>query len=261
MVEVAGHLYAAVPLEPGALPSCGCCNNPYTGPWKMGRAVQWRNPDLCGHPKKTGSPCGWVVAESPCPFHVTPQEKEAEQTRKEQAAEKLRTEIAQDRAERRDALIDILSVTCPHCGAPAAVLCKTPKGQSQRGLHKARRQLADWNWPKEFLLQSYAYGRPKEVPPPLDGDLRAILDDPLTDRTAEMNDEFQKKKQAEAERKLQALQRDVWLAAAHRDEALAAVPCPHCSAAPGSPCTGSGRKHSRTHPQRVDAAMAADESL
>ncbi|MFD3728787.1 hypothetical protein [Streptomyces sp. NPDC058671] len=227
----------------------------------MGRAVEWHNTDLCGHPKKDGTPCGWVVAESRCPFHLTPEEKEAERLRKEEEAERERVRVAEDRAERRRGLIDILSVSCPHCEAPAAELCMNPTGKLQRGFHKARRQLADCDWPKEYELQSYAYDRPKEVPPPLDGDLRKVLDDPLTDRTAEMNAAYVKRKEADSERKLQELRRAAWLAAEPRDETVAAVSCPQCAAVPQAPCTGSVRKYRQVHLQRVDVAMAAEGSL
>lgn len=218
----------------------------------------WRNPHLCGQPKKDGSPCGWVVTESPCPFHLTPEEEAAARRREEEAAEKRRVRLAEDRAAHRAGLVRILSVTCPHCGVRAATLCRNPQGRPQRGLHKARRRLADCDFPKDFALESYVHGRPPAVPPPLDSDPRAVLDDPLVDRTDEMSRAYQERQRAEAAHRLRAAQRTAWLAAAPRDEAVEAVSCPECSAARGSPCTGWARRFSRAHTGRVDVAMAAD---
>ncbi|MFF6794322.1 hypothetical protein ACFY9C_35230 [Streptomyces filamentosus] len=255
-----GYLYAAIPINPDSFPKCTCCGSAFAKPWKMGRAVEWRNPDLCGHPKKNGAPCGWVVTDSPCPYHLTPEQKKAEQDRKEEEERRERERIAKDRAERREELIEILSVSCPHCSTPTAKLCVDPKGKFQRAFHKARRQLADCDWVKEYELQSYMYGRLKEDPPPLNGDPREVLDDPLTDRTAQMTAAYLKRRQEEAERKLQELRRAAWLAAEPRDEAVAAVACPQCEAVPQTQCRGGIRKFKRAHSQRVDAAMAAEGS-
>ncbi|MEU9298507.1 hypothetical protein [Streptomyces sp. NPDC048266] len=260
VIEVDGYLYAAIPMTPNSFPTCTCCGSAFTKPWKMGRTVEWRNPDLCGHPKKDGSPCGWVVTDSPCPYHLTPEEKKAEQDRKEERERQERERIVKDRAERREELIEILSVSCPHCSAQSAELCADPKGKTQRAFHKARRQLADCNWVKEYTLQSYTYGRLEEDPPSLNGDPREMLDDPLTDRTAQMTAAHLKRRRKEAERKLQELLRAAWLAAEPRDEAVAAVACAQCGAAPQTQCGGGLRKFKRAHSQRVDAAMAAEGS-
>ena len=63
-------------------------------------------------------------------------------------------------------------------------MCRDPKGTRQRAIHKRRRSLAGADYPKELILQERMWSHEsRPEPPPLDGDLREILNDPLQDRT------------------------------------------------------------------------------
>jgi hypothetical protein len=192
-VVIDGHPYTVVPVDPDDAPTCQGCSKTYLGPWRAGQALT-SNPDLCGHPRKSGGPCGWRILDEPCPYHLTPQQKEeariAAQERKAReaaAAEQRRVEANLRAEQNRQQLVLVFSVACPHCSAPAGTVCTTPKGNRQRDIHLRRRHLAGVRRPKQLLLyeRSVWLTDPTPEPPALDGDLRALLGDPLHDRTAQ----------------------------------------------------------------------------
>ncbi len=255
------HYYEAVPVTVEEAPTCQTCSVSYTGPWKLGRAVNLRNPHQCGQPKKDGTPCGWIITNSPCAVHLTPEDLERERKRQEEAAERARVAEHERQAQtevRRANLITILSVTCPHCSVPAGELCQNPQGAIVRPLHQARRKLAGVLEPKEFVIEARNFYTPKVEEPPLDGDVRALLGDPLKDRTTEASARFAVEEREAAEAKVQKAHRQLWLASACRDQTVAEVPCPLCGATACSPCVVEGKELKRPHPQRVDEAMARD---
>uniref|UniRef100_UPI002F91AEF0 zinc finger domain-containing protein n=1 Tax=Streptomyces virginiae TaxID=1961 RepID=UPI002F91AEF0 len=208
-------------------------------------------------PKKDGSPCGWFTREESCPFHRTTEEQEAERARRETQQEQHRLRVAEDRESHRLGLIGILTVACPHCGVPAAELCRAPKGTRQRTLHQARRKLSGWKEPGSFVLQSYSYRKPG-YEPPLDADLAAVLNDPLEDRTADASVRFEREQREADERRVLEARRKLWLVSGHREEQISMAVCSRCGANPGEECQSGGRLMLRSHSERLDAAMAAE---
>ncbi|MFD4481595.1 hypothetical protein ACFWPU_36550 [Streptomyces sp. NPDC058471] len=260
MVVVAGHRYQAIPVDADEEPLCDGCSAPLQAPWRIGRALDLRNPHLCGQPKKSGEPCRWDITREPCRVHLSHEDQERERMRQEAEAER-RKELEEQRQrqteERRLGLISILSVACPHCLAPAAALCRSRRGSVTRPLHRARRQLAGVPGPKEFVIEATSFHRLRVPEPPLDGDLRALLDDPLLDRTAQTEQRFAAEQHEAAQRKMDEAQRDLWLAADSREDVVRAQPCPACDAAPGAACQQFGKPFRRRwHAERIDAAMA-----
>lgn len=263
MVEVDGFLYEAVPVTTDHMPRCAHCAAPYQGSWRFGQAVHLDDPRLCGQPKKNGLPCQWDITREPCRAHLSPQEREHQRAREAAEAERRKEEEQRRQranAERRENLIEILSVACPHCDSAAAALCRRPKGVPVRPLHQARRALAGILWPKEFVLEEYSFPSGRKAPdPPLDGDPREILDHPLPDKTAQAEPRYAREQQEAAEGKLRRARRELWLASAPRKDAVSAQMCPACGAAPHTPCTPHGRGRGwQPHTERVDAAMKAD---
>ncbi|WP_455755037.1 zinc finger domain-containing protein [Streptomyces lydicus] len=194
---------------------------------------------------------------------MSPQEREQQRAREAAEAERRKEEEQRRQranAERRENLIEILSVACPHCDAAAAALCRSPKGVPVRPLHQARRALAGILRPKEFVLEDYSLHSGRKAPdPPLDGDPREILDHRLPDKTAQAEPRYAREQQQAAERKLRRARRELWLASAPRKDAVSAQRCPACGAAPHTPCTAHGRGRSwQPHTERVGAAMKAD---
>ncbi|MFE1876406.1 hypothetical protein ACFW9N_37030 [Streptomyces sp. NPDC059496] len=210
-------------------------------------------------PKKDGSPCGWFTREEPCPFHRTPDEQEAERVRRETEQEQHRLRVAEDRENHRLGLVGILTVACPHCGAPAAELCRAPKGTRQRTLHLARRKLSGWTGPGSFVLQSYSFREPG-YEPPLDADLGAVLNDALEDRTAVALVCFEREQREAEEGRVREARRKLWLVSGHREEQISTAACTRCGANPGEECQPGGRLTLRSHLERLDAAMAAEDT-
>ncbi|MFF8595227.1 hypothetical protein ACF061_28050 [Streptomyces sp. NPDC015220] len=247
-------------MAPDAAPQCDGCGEPYMGSWRLGQAVGLNNPHVCGLPKRNGFPCGWNTASEPCPYHPTPEalqreqeHQEAEQERRRQAEEQRR-----DATERlRMNLIKILSVRCPHCSAPAASLCNTPRGLATRTLHKARRSLAAVSEPRSFVLEATNFYTPTVPEPPLDADLRSLLNDPLEDCTEEATQRYDREQQEAAAQKMAAAQRTVWLACEDRTALITAQPCSVCGAEPSDECDQHGWPRGQFHTVRIDAAMTA----
>ncbi|MET9535743.1 hypothetical protein ABZY02_35200 [Streptomyces sp. NPDC006649] len=258
VVEVGGHHYHAVPVDPREAPACRCCSAPYTGPWKVGQAVNMNNPYRCGQPKKDGSPCGWIITTSPCAVHLTPEDLERErlhQEREEERASAAEVQRNENTEVRRRNIIAILSVTCPHCSVPAGELCRNPQGVLVRVFHRARRLLAGVSGPKDFVIEATSPYHMVVTQPPLDADLRELLGDPLEDRTAEATVRFVAEVEEAAERKLQKARRELWLASAPRDQEVTAVACTVCGVPEGVACVREGKLVKRAHPERIDHAM------
>ncbi|MGW8685492.1 zinc finger domain-containing protein [Streptomyces sp. NPDC055817] len=176
--------------------------------------------------------------------------KEAEAERERQAEKRRQQEAVQRRLD----LIRILTVACPHCSAPAAALCRSARGVG-RLLHRARRQLAGVDGPKEFVLEATSY-RSGASQPSVHADLREVLGDPLVDRTAEAQPRYAAGLEAEAQRKVHDAKRALWLAEGSREEIILAQACSDCGAEPGAACSRAGRGWgTRAHAERIDAAM------
>lgn len=262
VVTVEGIQYAAIPLTLDGLPSCLTCSCSYGGAWQVGRPTAWWNPDFCGLPKKNGQPCRWRLSESPCEHHRTPAQQE-EQTLREKRAEQQAREAEERRqaedTQRRLDLIAILSVSCSHCGAPTASLCRNPRGIPVRPLHAIRRRLAGVpQGPKEFALYGNYY-RPDAGEPAMDASLREVLDDPLEDRTKEASDRYGKEQEAAAQARAHTAKRQWWLNVEPRREVILEVDCTQCDAAMGEPCRNGSKELWRLHTERADLAMAKHE--
>ncbi|MFF1690770.1 hypothetical protein [Streptomyces sp. NPDC058254] len=261
IVSVGGHRYWVIPVEAEEPPTCADCSAPFLDPWKVGRAVDLHNPYHCGMPKKNGEPCQWDVSREPCRVHLSPEElqrieehKEAEAERKRQAEERRQQESVQRGLD----LIEILTVTCPHCSAPAAALCRSPQGVVGRALHRARLQLAGVDGPKEFVLEAPRYPARPTRPPSVHADPREVLGDPLVDRTAEAQPRYAAELEEAAQRKVDDAKRALWLAEGSREEIILAQACSDCGAEPGAACSRAGRGWgTRAHAKRIDAAMEA----
>ncbi|MGW1785552.1 zinc finger domain-containing protein [Streptomyces sp. NPDC002143] len=206
-------------------------------------------------------PVGHHPGSVPCSPEPTGAGATARQgSRRGRAAQRGRTAAAAGQRQRRENLIEILSVACPHCGAATAALCSSPKGVPVRALHQARRALAGVFLPKEFVLEEYSFHSGGKAPhPPLDGNPREILGHVLPDKTAQAEPRHAQEQQEAAERKLLRARRELWLASAPRKDAVSAQTCPACGTTPHTPCIPSGRGRSQQpHAERVDAAMEAD---
>ncbi|MEU9246945.1 hypothetical protein [Streptomyces sp. NPDC048385] len=259
-VTVSGFRFTVVPVKADDTPQCTGCGELFLGPWRLGQAVGLSNPYVCGLPKRDGSPCGWNTSQEPCPYHPTPEalqreeeRKQAEQERRLQAEKKRRQ--ASERL--RQNVVQILSVRCPHCSAPSASLCTAPKGGVVRTLHLARRKLAGVSGPASFVLEATDLYTPAVDEPPLDADLRALLNDPLEDCTEEATRRYYCEEQEAAERKMAAAQRAMWLAGGNREDLIRQQPCPACDAEPPAVCDQRGWPRGQFHTERIDAAMAA----
>lgn len=257
-MTVKGFVYELVPISPDHVPSCSGCGDPYHGPWRLGQALERYVSYLCGQPKQNGEPCRWDTRSEPCMAHPTPEQLERQRT-EERAAQERRRQAEEDRQheteQRRQGLIQILSVRCPQCSAPAASLCRAPKSGTVRTLHHARRKLAGTNEPKTFVIEATNCYTPRVAEPPLDMDPRALLDHPLEDRTAEATRRYHEAEQQAADWKMAAARRAVWLAAEDRTLLIRAQACPTCCAVPDAPCDRQGRFRNRFHDERTDAAM------
>ncbi|MFZ3562771.1 MULTISPECIES: zinc finger domain-containing protein [unclassified Streptomyces] len=257
-VTVSGYRYEVVPVETGSVPQCTGCGAAPTGPWRIGRALDLTDPDRCGQPKKDGSPCGWIITREPCRVHRSPEElryeeerRQAEEARRVKAEEQRRA----DTAARRENLIEMLSVTCPHCSAPAATLCRMPKGHSTRALHRARRQLAGVDGPKDYVVEATSWFTPRVAEPPLNDDPRTVLNHPLQDRTEQARERYATEQRAAAQHKMDEAHRTMWMAEAGNEDRVRARTCPRCGATAQERCVQPGRPHRKFHPERVDDAM------
>ncbi|MGW0665369.1 zinc finger domain-containing protein [Streptodolium elevatio] len=83
--------------------------------------------DLCGQPKKNGTPCGWRVTISTCPHHRTPVREAAAETKRREAAARLHATQVQT-VHRR---------ACPTCDSGPDERCVTANGTTRR-FHSAR---------------------------------------------------------------------------------------------------------------------------
>ncbi|MGW0885304.1 zinc finger domain-containing protein [Streptomyces sp. NPDC002671] len=239
---------------------CTRCSAPIHGSWRLGRTLDLTNPNLCGQPRKDGEPCRWDTSREPCRAHPSPEalkrrqaEEQAAQERRKRAEEERRHETER----RRRNIIMILSVRCPHCTAPAGRLCQSPKGDTVRSLHQARRKLAGVDGPKAFAIEAANFYTPTVPEPPLDGDLRELLGDPLEDHTEQATRRYLAEQQHTAARKMLAARREMWLAEADRTAEITAQPCPTCNAEQSTPCERTARWHNPFHEARVDIAMTA----
>ncbi|MFG2825313.1 hypothetical protein ACGFX4_38530 [Kitasatospora sp. NPDC048365] len=266
-VRINGFDYMVEHVEAEQLPACTTCGAVDDRPWRVGAALS-AGPGLCGRPKKDGTPCRWRTDEEPCPNHLTPEQEE--KTRVERAAkeERRRQEHEERQIKREEAaernrqhLVLIFSVTCPHCAAHPAQVCRTPRGLAQRAIHAARRRLAGVSGPKEFAFyerESYFDGRrgfvqaPLPPPPSLDADLRQLLADPLDDWTARASTELAEEHRVAAEQKAAKLRRTLW----RLSNDVTIVSCPVCEAAPGDACATTLGKPRNGHDERVDLALA-----
>ncbi|MFI9781737.1 hypothetical protein ACIHCV_45400 [Streptomyces sp. NPDC051956] len=219
-------------------------------------------PDLCGQPKtKTGEPCGWVITNEPCPIHLTPEEQRRQDERRE-AEEARRRKAEEDRqiktGERREGLIAILSVACPHytCTAPAGSLCRKPNGRPTRPIHLARRQLAGVDGLKEYVVEATNFFTTNVPAPSLDDSPRTVLEDPLEDRTAAARERYAAEQRAAAQHKLDQARRAGWIADAANESRVGSLPCPRCEVAAQERCEKSGGwPRGGFHAERIDTAM------
>jgi hypothetical protein len=107
-----------------------------------------------------------------------------------------------------------------------------------------------------FVIEASSLYTQRVAEPPLDGDPRVFLADPLTDRTEEATRRFCAEEREAAERKMAAARRSVWLASGEREAAIRAQPCPVCEVVPPAACDQCGRPRKQFHVERIDAAMA-----
>jgi hypothetical protein len=87
----------------------------------------------------------------------------------------------------------------------------------------------------------------KVTEPSLNADPRDLRDNPLLDRTAQVDQRFAAEQHEAAQRKLRQARRSLWLASGSREHAISARPCPVCDAAPHAACTQEGRPRKRSH--------------
>lgn len=262
MVTVDGYRFEVVPVKPDAT-CCTRCAAPLHGSWRLGRALDLTNPNQCGQPRKDGEPCRWDTSREPCRAHPSPEalkRQQAEEQAAQERRERAEAERRDETAKRRRNIITILSVRCPHCSAPAGFLCKSPKGDSVRNLHQARRKLAGVDSPKAFVIEATSFYTPAVPEPPLDCNPRKLLGNPLEDRTEQATRRYLAEQQHTAERKMLAARRDVWLAQADRTAEITGHPCPTCDAAPSTPCRRTVPWRSPFHDARVDIAMTASDT-
>lgn len=257
-----GFAYEAVPVAVEESPSCSGCSGTYHGPWRLGRAVGLDQPYLCGQPKKNGHPCRWNTLQEPCRAHPTPEALKRQQEQQE-AEQRRRREAEAGRqratAERRRNLIAILSVVCPHCHVPAASLCRSPKGATVRGLHRARRDLAGVSHPRDYVVEASNLYTQRVDEPPLDADPRTVLDDPLHDRTETATQRRNAELHEAAQEETAAARRKLWLTAEDRTAAIMTQQCAACGAEAALACGDvAGKRRRHFHPLRIDAAMAAE---
>ncbi|MFE9574565.1 hypothetical protein ACFYMW_39680 [Streptomyces sp. NPDC006692] len=262
-VTVNNVTYRAAPIEVDEAPCCDACGRHWMGPSRIVGPRSGQAFGRCGQPKSNGQPCGWVISQEPCPYHRTPEQQRLEDERQERAKQERRdAELRrqEETVERRLGLIAILSVECPHCSSPAATLC-VAAGKPTRNLHRARRQLAGWTGPKEYVVEATNWFTSRVPEPDLAADPRTVLGNPLEDQTAQARERYLDEERATAQKKIHDAQRAVWLADGDNRESVLTIPCPMCEAESQVPChKRGGWPRTGLHDARIDAAIAASKN-